>query len=167
MIRFRLLLLIIYTGFSACQRVADEQTLERQNYFGNELKIHGYYYSFERKSTGDSLGTIFFLYRNGAFLYLGSPDGSKISDLDKYVLQHNTTTGIPGDRESWGTFQIENSKISIERWLSSSGRRIPAQIFQGNIINDTTINLKLFSTLEIWKYRNFSGKPDSTNIYVK
>jgi hypothetical protein len=168
MVKYEIVLLITFVTFFSCQkRTFDMQTLERENYRGKEIKTEGYYYAFSKTSTGESSGTIFFLYQNGVFLYLGSPKSGTIKELDNYVLQHNTASTIPDAREFWGVFQIEQNQVSIERWLFSSGRNIPSKVFQGQIVNDTTMSLKLFDIVETWKFRAFSAKPDSTNAYVK
>jgi hypothetical protein len=158
------IILFISVVFGGCQRTIDMQTLERKNYSGSELKIDGYYYSFSKTTTGESLGTIFFLYKNGVFLYLGTPKASTILELDQKVLEYKPATNI---REYWGVFQVNGNQISIERWLLSSGRNIPAKVFKGEILNDTTMSMELFANVETWKFRAFTPKPDSTNAYVK
>ena len=168
MTKLKIALFLFLLGSLGCLKERfDMLTLERKNFNGNEIRTDGYYYAFSKTSTGESLGTIFFLYKNGVFLYLGSPKAAVISDLEQYIRQHNTTTGIPTDRESWGVFQIEGNQMSIERWLITSGGKIPAKVFQGQILNDTTFKMELFSTIETWKFRPFAPKPDSTNAYVK
>lgn len=166
MVKLIAVLFIFSLSHLCCQgEKFDMLTLERKNFNGNEIKTDGYYYAFSRTPIGDTLGTMFFLYRNGVFFYLGSPKVSTVADLEAYTRPYITNPS--GGRRDWGVFQVEGSQISIERWLYNSGGKIPAQVFQGQILNDTTFSMKLFSTVETWKFRAFTPKPDSTNAYVK
>ena len=166
MAKLKIALFLFLLGSLGCLKERfDMLTLERKNFNGNEIRTDGYYYAFSKTSTGESLGTIFFLYKNGVFFYLGSPKVSTVADLEAYTRPYIANPN--GGRRNWGVFQVEGSQISIERWLYNSGGKIPAQVFQGQILNDTTFRMELFSTIETWKFRPFAPKPDSTNAYVK
>ena len=67
----------------------------------------------------------------------------------------------------YGLFQIEVSIIKIEKWVPSSGGPTKAYLREGEILNDTTFYLMHREKKEIYHFKQYSPKPDSTNKYIK
>jgi hypothetical protein len=79
---------------------------------------------------------------------------------------------------NYGRFLIENDNIKFERWYPGSPP-LPAYIRSGTILNDTTFVITEIYRMkngnktevetgrnEIYHFKQFSPKPDSTNRYV-
>ena len=144
----------------------DELSLSRVPYTGNELRIDGYYYN--------NIGSlnVHFFYRNGIVRY-GGGGYKDFEEFEKCVRNSN----IPGNSiTDWGVFLINSSDIKFERWYSSSGGGAPAYIREGKILNDTSFHITVSYRSngserreidELYHFREFSPKPDSTNNFIK
>ena len=78
----------------------------------------------------------------------------------------------------WGVFNIKNNQILYERWCPSEPP-YRTYVREGNIINDTTFVItKLYRMVngkkteeselnEVYHFKQFSPKPDSTNKFIK
>lgn len=163
--KYLILVLCVITIFSCC-RVAEELTLQKMNFSGTNLKLGGYYYA-----TFESGYMVFFLYENGLFLDCG---GCMNCTLE------NVEINISGDlceasrklQYSWGVFKVTADNIEIERWLSGTGGPYPTKTLRGEIINDRKILLSGFIgdrdniTSDTFYFKEFSLKPDSTNMFI-
>lgn len=109
-------------------------------------------------------------------------DKKNLFELDKSVKDIFNLEKKNPTQYSWGLFNVKNNEIKIERWTSASGGKYPTQMLIGEILNDTTIyfhtkigdypvgfgkNKKNVKINEIYHFRQFSPKPDSTNIFIK
>jgi len=148
----------------------EELTIKRQNYKGNELRTDGYYHLFNETN---NITVVYYFYRNGIILLGGSFGGNNLNEIEKQLVNPKVKT-----KTNWGVFFIENNTIQYEKWIGSSSSTPKAYLFssKGYILNDTTIHLieKYYSerkeTLainEIWRFKQFDYKPDSTNVYIK
>jgi hypothetical protein len=154
---------------SCCSELfPDEQfTLERKPYIGNELRMDGYYEYFF--SEWKSYGT--FMYRNGIILDIPGKDGDY---SEKRYSDQDFIEYIKSKKYSWSIFMINERKITIQGWGDSGGGIMPVVTRYGNIINDTTFvliksivnNNERFMN-EIYYFKPFTSKPDSTNVYIK
>ena len=88
-----------------------------------------------------------------------------ISDFD--VLRKEKTR--------WGVFLIIDDKIKYEEWATPT-ELVSVKKSSGYIENDTilhitehffTYNGEKYPVNEVWHFRQFSPKPDSTNVYIK
>jgi hypothetical protein len=79
------------------------------------------------------------------------------------------------DKVGWGVFLIKGNNIECEVWSTSVGGGLPVGRGEGIILNDTTfcivksINIrdgKEFPHNDIYHFRKFSPKPDSTNNFI-
>jgi len=144
----------------------DKFTLQRVNYFGNQLRIEGYYYS---KNDG------YFFYRNGVFFDPGGGYGYigkerwEAKSIDKKYLSSLIS------ELWWGQFVVNDSIIKFEKYYPGDGP-LWSYIKEGVIINDTTFHItksyrsngsELKERDEMYHFRKFSPKPDSTNVFVK
>lgn len=155
--------------------------LKKENFSNNNLKLNGYYYSLENQKFN-----AFFIYNNGVY-YGGNWEGNinfdskNLVNLDAEIKKIYLIKDKNPVRFSWGVFNINNSIIKIERWLSGTGGAYPTQMLIGEIKNDTTIHFHTQignewnknsgkKTTEIsrnYYFRPFSPKPDSTNTFIK
>jgi len=144
-------------------------SLKKVPYKGNEIKINGYYYVKTYIGTEKKLyANVFFLYSNGVIINTG---GYRINE-DEEKFRKNIINGYNISvtkkyQYNYGLFQINDSIIKVEKWVTGNGG-IPKSIFkQGKIINDTTFYLMYKKKKEIYHFKQFSPKPDSTNRFIK
>ena len=171
-----LIILLILAMLNNCTKKGigdDKLSLKRIPYYGNDLKIDGYYYS----KVGNEIFDTYFFYRNGVILSGGgnAPNTSPFNYVEKSFISISWQNSIKGDKIAWGIFQINGNQIQFERWYPSSGL-LPSYIRSGIILNDTTflINKVIRSNgkeeeaiNETYNFRKFSPKPDSTNSFVQ
>lgn len=171
------LLILLNLMNSSCSKqfFPDDDVLSnsRKDYTGDNLKTEGYFYRINHE------GKIFdgyFFYRNGIILSLGGLSYSQIG-FDMYI----ETEVLNGDMSSriksaWGVFNIEDDNLLFERW--HPGRPFKTYCRIGKILNDTTFHItesyrmqngqktEIRERDEIYHFRQFSPKPDSTNSFV-
>ena len=164
-----LLVGILIILFSCCSTLFsdDELTLQRTDYTGNELRTDGYYYVF-----GPNNNTaIYFLYRNGVILTVGGFLTQNLDSIEKRIIDKDI-----GSKDHWGVFIVNNNFIQYERWAGSTGFSAGLYKCKGNILNNTTIHFiesynsrtdNTNSIDEIWYFKQFDNKPDSTNNFIK
>lgn len=117
-------------------------------------------------------------YRDGILLYGSS---FPINELDRHETMYrngehyNFSKGL---KDSWGVFKIDGNKILFERWYPSQPP-LKAFVGSGIILNDTTFRITEYyrmqggqktnieSSSEIYHFKAFSPKTDSTNNFVK
>ncbi len=163
-------------SFCSCQKnnifFSDRLSLERQDYNDNQLRIDGYYYCL---SQNNGIVYSIFFYRNGVVINGGG--NSTFEELEKiFTLESFKNSKY---RYDWGIFIINSNKILIESWHpGSGGLGSPAFVRSGEIINDTTFVMTevwrshhkkrtLKSINEVYHFRQFSPKPDSTNNFIE
>jgi len=149
--------------------VLDEKlTLQRRDYTGNELKTNGYYYVFRN----ENLTSVYFFYRNGIALYLGGYSSNNLDYVESNLIKEFGKT----TKDQWGVFIVNGNSIQYESWTGSSGFSAALDKRSGNIKNDTTIHFterysseyKTTRTIdEVWHFKQFNSKPDSTNNFIK
>jgi hypothetical protein len=151
----------------------EKLTLQRKDYNGNELKIDGYYFREDKIS---SRVIIYFLYNNGILLYGGAPLISEIEKREREFTNGDWYHTRKNDKAAWGIFCIDEQKIKIEKWEASTGIGLPVYMREGNILNDTTFHIiyghksdesNKSNLDELWHFKQFANKPDSTNVYIK
>jgi hypothetical protein len=148
----------------------DELTLEKRPYVGNQLRIDGYYYLLDDYG----INATYFFYQNGIIIHRGGWISNNLEELE-----HNFETinwnEIKDNKLKWGVFQVDGNEILFERWYPSSGGPTPAYIRSGEILNDTTFLITKSvrpktgeekELNEVYHFREFSPKPDSTNIFI-
>ena len=149
----------------------DELTLQRVPYYGNELRIDGYYY---HEYGEPARKNIYFLYRNGIILYGTTPLTSEIEQTENMYQTGKYYELVKNDKTSWGVFLINGNTLKFEKWYS--GEEAWAYISEGEILNDTTFHITVSYRSntterregnEIYHFRQFNSKPDSTNNFIK
>jgi len=165
--------LVLYVAFllSGCKGLSkdEELMLPKTNYDGDELKINGYYYTYS-----DNGGTIVkFLFRNGIILAGYHCPTTDLSEVEKKIVKDYDL--LQKDKSRWGVFVINGNTIQYSAWSTSVGGGLPTFKCMGIIEDDTTFRLtktinsdgKKFSENELYHFRQFSPKPDSTNNFIK
>ena len=115
-----------------------------------------------------------FFYKNGIVLYGGGEIQSEFSSLEERYRNGEFYESIKDSKIWWGVYQIEGNEIRFERWYP--GHR-PYNTFlnTGEILNDTTFRITNSSNSdgsdsqardELYKFKAFSPKPDSTNVFI-
>ena len=160
---------LLVTGLGACDFITgnDELSLDRRPYLGNELRMDGYYYDSGPTSEGERYIAYFF-YRDGVVRYGGSSVGR--DELERKVHLY-------GDRRyDWGVFHIDGDQIEFEKWYPGDGPYSPAYVRSGHILNDTTFTITSSRRSngedadqknEVFHFRAFSPKPDSSNVFIE
>lgn len=169
------LILLLAVSMVGCTKwLEDEElTLPKTPYTGNELRTDGYYYY---TTNGDYFRSITFFYKNGiAFRPIG--DAHSLQEVDEYVINELIGENRYHDVQwSWELYNIENDRILINYWVPPR----PHQCFfeEGTILNDTTFIIQRYYRMEngemtdegdvneTFHFRQFSSKPDSTNIFI-
>ena len=145
----------------------DKLSLPLRPYVGNQLQVAGYYYC-EKLSQG------YAFYRNGVILELGGGYYS-INELEENLIKYYNEPSLLNHKYRWGIFIIEGHNIKFER-LYPGNINWAAFIREGVILNDTTFHItKSYRSNgtehrakdEIYRFRRFSPKPDSTNNFIR
>ena len=148
----------------------DELTLEKRPYTGNQLRIDGYYYSKFR-----DIYVIYFFYRNGVLFSGGHVFESELKKYEQKYQDGSFWDDKKDNKLYWGLYNIDSNDIMIEKWYPSSGGGMPVYLHSGEILNDTTFLITKSvrpktgeekELNEVYHFREFSPKPDSTNIFI-
>ena len=164
------ILLILVVLLCGCNKMFkdEELLLSKTPYLGDELRIDGYYY---RQLPPDKYN-ILFLYRDGIMIYYICflTDLQQIEDRIPSIYEE-----IKNSKLRWGVFVISDYRIQYSGWGTSVGGGLPTYKSIGIIENDTTFHItkdinsdgREFEVNEMYHFRQFSPKPDSTNNFIK
>jgi len=158
--------------FSCCNSLFpdEELTMQRKDYTGNELRIDGYYVHYY----ADGMTNADFFYRNGIRLRVSGRRVDGIADFsENRFLDVDFINRVKGRKSNWSVFEITGDDIVIHGWAYSSGGGIPVATRRGKILNDTTfvitsthVHGQTSEINEVYSFRKFSPKPDSTNNFI-
>jgi hypothetical protein len=164
--------IIIFSMFSCSKILTDDIIgIERKINTSTLLEIEGYYSYEYIKDNYD----IYFLFKNGIILYGFSPSKE---DLIEYELKYRNGEfykNIQNIKFHWGVYEINKDIIKFERWYPSE-KPYRTTIREGLILNDSTFVItksykangsEVTDRNETYKFRKFSPKPDSTNVFIK
>lgn len=174
-IMFKLVAIMLVNVLACNKKIFSDDafSLTRTVNNSNKLRLNGYYYLGDGEQIYDS----YFFYSNGILLNLGGSSKSNIYDFDS--LENIIKRSINGNetvKEYWGQYEINGNEIKFERYYPSSGGPKPAYIRIGKIHNDTTFTItqsmrsngqSVSAENEVYHFRPFSPKPDSTNNFIK
>ena len=177
--RYKIILISLCLFFTSCAKLEilqdDELSLQRQDYTGNQLRVDGYYFSEYANGSIDYV-RIYFFYKNGIILAGGSSLLSELPDLEESFRNGTFYKHVKSVKFTWGVHQIEDSKIAFEGWYGERPYRVYGQ--EGVILNDTTFRItqryrykngektEVESKNEVYHFKAFSPKPDSSNTFV-
>ncbi len=149
----------------------DILSFQKTLYSGSELRTDGYYYN---EYTPGYL-TVYFFFRDGTVLYGSSFPINELQSREEEYRNGGHYHFSKGLKYCWGVFQIEEDKIAFERWYPSQP---PLKVLRrsGIILNDSTFQITKSMRIdgsnvkdinELYHFKAFSPKPDSTNNYIK
>ncbi len=168
-----LLFVAIFTVSCGCHKLFsdNELTMKRKPYLGTELRTDGYYYNKEL-----NFYRILFLYRNGVVLALPfSPSEEALSDLEESFRNGEFYQKYKNNKRFWGVFAVANNSIVYEQWGINQGGGKPVWQFSGPILSDTSFLINKYlepktgeshEKNQIWYFKQFFPKPDSTNSFI-
>ena len=155
----------------SCDCSDEKFSIRRKPYLGNEIKTDGYFYSYDSTSKTTSIK---FFYRNGVVL-----SGRRYSLHDFDIIESEILGGSffnIDDKYNWSPFEINNNTLITEYYYDNppSCKLLTAKSFY-DIQNDTTIVYKRTDqsgykdkvSSIVWYFKQFSPKPDSTNVCIK
>jgi hypothetical protein len=176
-----LLCLFLSSVMPSCKKTGlfqdDELYLSKQYYTGNKLRIDGYYY-FNYTNNSTEYVDVYFLFKNGIILSGGSGLQSELPEKEERFQNGTFDNKAKSIKFLWGVHQIEGSKIAFERWYPSE-KPYRAYVSEGVVLNDTTFRItqsyrnkkgektEIESENEVYHFKQFSPKPDSTNTFIK
>ena len=124
--------------------------------------------------TGENLGITFFLYKNGVFLQGFAFDMMEKTEVENSYKNGDFYNSIKDNKLHWGLFRVSSNEIIIEGWQPTGGGSFSTYSLKGEIPNDTTIHImqkwshgKKEAYNEIYHFKQFNPKPDSTNSFIK
>jgi hypothetical protein len=152
--------------------------MNKTPYFENKLRIDGYYYSniawYDKYIDRTYIGIAVF-YRDGFCIHTwGEPiNHDTLGYIENDILLNDTYINkIKNEPTHIGVFQITYPDIQFEAW---EFRTDPFSHF-GTILNDTTFVIykrfnnrtkQTYSENLTYRFKQFSPKPDSTNVWIK
>jgi hypothetical protein len=150
----------------------DQLSIPKIPYNGTEIRINGYWYTSDRSM--DKKMSVLFFYKNGIILNVGDGyDNTEINFVDNLFLDR-----IKDNKTCWGVFKIAEKDIFFERWYFAAGGKKTSFVNSGKILNDTTFHItesyrmqggnktEVSAKDEVYHFKAFSPKPDSTNTFV-
>ena len=167
------LIFISFILLSSCAKFVtwDEFSLQRMQYDGTQLRIDGYYYQIE----GGMYDSGYCFYRDGCLLDMGG-NSSSLEEMDAYVIREFINRSHDSKKQSWGIYVIRDNTIQFERYYITDDTKKRSYVREGTILNDSTFHIttsfrsggsEQSKKNEIYHFRQFSPKPDSTNNFIK
>jgi hypothetical protein len=168
-----LLTLFIMSGLLSCDEFRDDvMTLQKQPYLGNELRTDGYYYYWHENNI--CIAPHFF-YKNGCSLVIPGTYSDLKEAEEKIEHSYIQNLAYRDAQYHWGSFHINGNHIMMQYYQGDNYRTI-VKVKEGRILNDITFQMILCYRVngedreninEIYHFRQFSPKPDSTNKWIK
>lgn len=148
----------------------EDLLLPKTPYTENELRINGYYYNYPESNKTK----ICFFYKNGIMLnFISYFSTTNLSIIDDEISEMYEKW--KNEKMIWQIFLIQENKIQWSGWSTSVGGGLPTFRCVGNILNDSTFCITKsinsdgaeFDKNEIYHFRQFAPKPDSTNNFIQ
>ncbi|MDR2909923.1 MAG: hypothetical protein LBV47_00945 [Bacteroidales bacterium] len=148
----------------------EKLSMKRVDYNGNQLRLDGYYYYHD--NNGYTL--VLFLYRTGTMLLTRAYLSADLDIVEKQMISQYEN--LKKEKTRWGVFSVVDHKIEYEEWVAPDEGRLTVCKTTGNIVNDTTFcitkrfysyNNKTYHVNDVWHFKEFFPKPDSTNVFIK
>lgn len=173
--------IILIMIVSSCKKMFedDELSMKRTDYTGNELRTDGYYYRryqyIDREGVQQDDFIPWFLYRNGISTYGYVYPYSELEQVEYDFKNGNYSKLMGDDKFRWRIFQVHGNTIEFEGW-DSNGFKWTTFKEYGEIIDDTTFMITKeiengevheYAKGDVFHFKQFSPKPDSTNNFIK
>ena len=169
-----LLMALVVLCFLACKK--NKFTFSPQAQDNPPLLLSGYY-DHTYKLSNDSLQhEIIFLYANGVILFAGSSH-SGLSERENDFKNGKYYDAIKNEKNSWGPFKINEGTLEFQRWFPAENA--PVHFYTCKILNNQSFEVYQTGYMvrgkkkqkqnisEVYTFKAFGPKPDSTNKYVK
>lgn len=170
------------TSLCGCSKSEDENksnpddllSITKTKYTGTQLRIDGYYYTL----FNGEVQNIHFFNNNGVMSNFGACGGD-ISKASSHIKDPNVLATVKSNKYFLGVFIVNGADIKMEQWHPSSGGPLPAYVRAGKNLNDTTFQITEVCRMqngqkseamvisELYHFKNYSPKPDSTNVFVQ
>lgn len=147
-----LYIIIILVSFYSCTSWEDDMINKRTPYTGKEFRIDGCYY---KQNLNGSYSFRFF-YSNGVLLSFY--DSCDITTKKQLKLNSN---------KYWSIFKVKGNTITETYWEEANMFQISLYDRYYEIVNDTTLLFTYKTYNNYFRFKKFSPKPDSTNIFIK
>ena len=151
-------------------------TLSPQAQDNPPLMLSGYY-DFVYKRVNDSLEhKIIFFYANGVVLFASS-DHSQLNETENDFKNGKYYALIKNEKNSWGPFKINDGILEFQRWYA--GQNVPVHQFTCRILNNQSFEIYQTASMvrgkkkhtenmsDVYTFKAFGPRPNSTNKYVK
>jgi hypothetical protein len=148
----------------------EELTFQQTVNESKALRLDGYY--FRERNTTTHSANILFLYNNGIIHDVGSLEPDNINVLNDEFFR----TKVKNLRTCWGLYRITSDSIKFEKWYDGSGPPKVVFVRSGAILNDSTFQIikvtrsngeEPTKVNELYHFRHFHPKPDTTNAFIK
>jgi len=167
-----LILIVILSGCKYLLGPDEELTLECKPFNNDALRLDGYYYSSSQQL--DENTAAYFLYQNGMIHSFGAFPITEMKEREKLFYDSAFIEKVRKIKFFWGVFNVDEKDIIIEMWYPGNG---PLLVYRelGKILNDTTFIIyetgrldgtEKKSVNQIYRFRQFSPKPDSINNFL-
>lgn len=171
----KILLIIAVLLFGSCDTSLQYLTMFKTPYTGDDLRIDGYYYS---SPINENYIRVAVFYRDGFCFHtsINPKNQDTLNCIENEILLNDAfISKLKNAPAHIGVFRIGNSLIEFEAWEYRSW----TYTYFGKIINDTTfiINKRVYRSSSksnitydentTYRFRQFSPKPDSTNVFIK
>ena len=153
-----------------------EFSFARTPYQGNNLKINGYYY-YKYSANNVEYYEIYFFYRNGVILNTGVTTKDQLALFEQNCSNGTVYNKLKKHKVNWGIFKIDTNQIQFELYdYISAGARLSLWLSSGVIQNDSTFKIialkrhgrsEITNVENIYHFKQFSPKPDSTNNFIE
>jgi hypothetical protein len=151
----------------------EEFAADRNDNNSNKLRLNGYYYGKNIRSTDTSSVTILLLNQNGILQDMNS---FKKEDAEKgSIVFDSISLSRPPTKPFWGIYNIEDNNIKVQIWEPST-TCFPVLIHEGKILNDSTFRINVIKNLNgkilkegevTYKFKSYFPKPDSVVSFIK
>ena len=117
-----------------------------------------------------------FFYRDGTLFSGGDVYENKLNEYEQKYQDGSFFDSKKDNKLYLGLFNIDTDIIKIEKWYPSSGGGMPVYLHSGEILNDTTFVItqsirpktgEQKELNEVYHFKEFSPKPDSTNTFIQ
>lgn len=162
--------------FSSCSIMKDDMlSLERMDYTGMDIRLDGYWWK-NLEGAIEPSRFVLFLYNNGIALSGLSFPVDELAEKEAEYKSKIFRDAVLRSKTGWGVFSINGKDIEIEMWASSNGGPLKTVIRSGEILNDGTFVITSFlnnysgetsARNDTFYFKEFSPKPDSTNVFIK
>ena len=168
-----ILLLFLLSSCEKCKESTNEQLCYKSEEFNSgNLRLDGYYY--RQIDDSPARREIIFLYMDGTMLHGEMVDMDELAARELDYSNGAYYSSIKENEHYWGSFKVSGGWIAYEKWYPSTNYWL-AYIRDGEILNDSTFRIvksyrcdgsEQRAKDELFQFKHFPSKPDSTNKFV-